>query len=55
MENYLLTVRESSKALGIGRSTLYGLVMNGDIKSIKIGSSRRIKRSDLEAYVESLN
>jgi|LakMenEpi03Aug12_release.lakeMendotaPanAssembly.Ray.scaffolds.fasta_scaffold2148342_1 excisionase family DNA binding protein len=55
MENYLLTVREASKALGIGRSTLYGLVMNGDIKSIKIGSSRRIKRSDLEAYVESLN
>jgi len=55
MDNYLMTIKEASKALGIGRSTLYGLVMSGDIKSIKIGSCRRIKRADLEAYVESLN
>ena len=55
MENYLLTIKQASAALGIGRSKMYSLVMKGEVKSIKIGSSRRIKRIDLENYVDSLN
>jgi excisionase family DNA binding protein len=55
METYLLTVKEASEALGIGRSKMYSLVMSGEVKSIKIGTSRRIKRKDLENYVDALN
>lgn len=50
----LYTPEEAAKALRYGRSTVYELMAAGALKYVKRGRSRRIKRSDLEAYVDSL-
>jgi excisionase family DNA binding protein len=51
----LLTVVEVSQILGIGRSKVYELLYKGDLRSVKIGGSRRIRYSDLGEYVRYLD
>jgi excisionase family DNA binding protein len=50
----LLTVKDAASILGIGRSTVYELIYAGRIRSVKIGSSRRIRRGDLDDFVRDL-
>jgi excisionase family DNA binding protein len=38
----LLTIPAAAQALGVSRSSLYQLVLAGDVASVKIGRSRRI-------------
>ena len=47
----LLAVEEAAQRLNIGRTTMYGLVSNGAIKSVTIGRLRRISAECLDAYV----
>jgi excisionase family DNA binding protein len=51
----LFTVVEVSQFLGIGRSKVYELLYKGELKSVKIGGSRRIRYSDLGEYVRYLD
>ena len=48
----LLTVDEAAQRLRVGRSHLYGLVMRGEVASIKLGRSRRIPIAALERFVD---
>jgi excisionase family DNA binding protein len=41
----LLTVEETAETLHIGRDEVYHLIRTGQLRSIKIGNSRRISRS----------
>lgn len=50
----LLTVDAAASALGIGRSHLYRYVQTGELRSIKIGRSRRIPVAALEKFIEQL-
>jgi excisionase family DNA binding protein len=50
----LLTVKEAAWILQISRTTVYELIYAGVLLSVKIGTCRRIRRSDLEDYVQSL-
>lgn len=50
----LLSVEEAAEQLSIGRSYLYGLIQKGEIKSLKLGKSRRIPADEIPAYVERL-
>ena len=50
-EKVLLTVPEAALRLGCGRSFLYGLVMKGEIDSIKLGRARRIPVVALAQFV----
>ncbi|MFF3919531.1 helix-turn-helix domain-containing protein [Streptomyces sp. NPDC001852] len=50
----LYTPKEAAEVLSYGRSTIYELMAEGALKYVKRGRSRRIRRSDLEAYVNSL-
>lgn len=50
----LLKPEEAAKELGVGRDRVYQLLKSGALLSVKIGNSRRIRYSDLEAYVASL-
>lgn len=50
----LFNVREAAVALGIGRSSLYELLSNGDLKSVKIGQRRLVPRASIEAFVARL-
>jgi excisionase family DNA binding protein len=50
----LLTVQQAAEMLGIGRSTIYELLAAGELRSIKLGGSRRIPVSAVREYVERL-
>jgi excisionase family DNA binding protein len=47
----LLTPQQAAKALSINRSTLYTLLMRGEIPSIQIGRARRIPVQVLEEWI----
>jgi len=51
MEKKLITVKEAAAMLGISRSLLYSLVMQGDMKSVKIGRARRIPIGEIDNFV----
>jgi excisionase family DNA binding protein len=51
----LFTVIEVAEIPGIGRSKVYELLYKGELKSVKIGGSRRIRYSDLGEYVRYLD
>ena len=51
----LLTVVEVAGVLGIGRSKVYELLYRRELKSVKIGSSRRVRYSDLGDFVRYLD
>ncbi|MET8401798.1 helix-turn-helix domain-containing protein [Streptomyces sp900116325] len=54
VDRLLYKPEEAAEALAIGRSTVYELMADGSLKYIKLGRTRRIRRADIEAYVESL-
>jgi excisionase family DNA binding protein len=51
----LFTVIEVASILNIGRSKVYELLYAGELKSVKIGGSRRVRYSDLGDYVRYLD
>lgn len=53
-EKLLLTPEEAAYALGVGRSTLFELMNSDELGSVKIGRSRRVPVTALDAYVERL-
>lgn len=54
MENLLMTPEEAAEALRVGRAKVYDLMRTGALRSVKIGGSRRVPRTALEAYVAAL-
>ena len=50
----LLTIEEAAKALRIGRTHMFKLLGNGEIRSVYIGRSRRISIDALKEYVTKL-
>lgn len=48
----LLTVEEAARRLGVGRSTMYGLLSRGEIESIQIGHLRRIPVDAVGTFVD---
>lgn len=54
-EPLLLTIEEAAGRLRIHRSKLYELVATGELKSLHIGRLRRIKVTDLEAFINKLS
>lgn len=51
MDRILLTPTEAADALGIGRSKLYELLREGRIRSVRIGSCRRVPAAALDEFV----
>jgi len=48
----LYTVEQAASELSISRATLYRLITNKQIVSVKIGKSRRVSQQALEAFIE---
>jgi excisionase family DNA binding protein len=48
----LLSVQEVSELLGIGRSWVYQQIRSGEMPSVHLGGSVKVKREDLEQYIE---
>lgn len=53
-EQRLFTIPRAAKVLDLHRNTVWNLVWKGDIPSVQIGRSRRIKREHLDEYVNNL-
>jgi excisionase family DNA binding protein len=47
----LISVEEAAAMLSLGRTLVYQLVMRGELRSIKIGSTRRVIASSLQEYI----
>ena len=54
MEKLLYSPTEAAAHLSIGRSKIYELMRLGELRSVKIGGSRRIPRAALAEFVSRL-
>lgn len=54
-EQLLLTAEEAARALNVGRTTLYALIKDGELRSVHIGRSCRLTRAELQRYVTRLD
>ena len=50
----LLTVSDVTEILSIGRTRIFSLLASGELKSIRIGSSRRFTVDALDDFVNRL-
>ena len=53
-QSSLLTVKEVEKHLKLGHTKIHQLLASGEIPSLKIGKSRRVRRTDLDRFLEAL-
>jgi excisionase family DNA binding protein len=49
----LLSIPDLCQELGMGKSWIYRRIRSGEIPSVKLGRSIKVKRTDLEEYLES--
>ena len=49
------TVEETAELLKVGRTTVYDLLKTGQLSNIMIGRIRRIRHTDLTAYLDHIN
>ncbi len=54
-ERIALSPDEAAYLVGISRSRVYELMAAGELRSVKIGRSRRIPRQALLDYIEALD
>ena len=50
----LLSVTKASKLLDVGRTTLFGLIREGQIPSVKLGKTTKVALADLHVFVDRL-
>ncbi|MDP9223622.1 MAG: helix-turn-helix domain-containing protein [Actinomycetota bacterium] len=50
----LLRIEEAALRLGIGRTSMYRLIMTGDVESVHIGALHRVPAPCLQEYVDRL-
>ena len=55
MDAMLLKVPDVVACLGISRAKVYELMASGELPSVRVGGSRRIRASDLETFVTDLD
>ena len=48
----LLTIPQVGHQLGVGRSWVYQQINTGQIPSVRLGGNLRVKRADLDEYIE---
>lgn len=53
-QRLLLTAEEAAQVLGVGRTTVYGLLRTGQLDSVRIGSARRVSVQAIEEFVKRL-
>lgn len=49
----LLKANEVAEILNISRALAYKLMNQGEIVTVKIGTARRVRPQDLQAYIET--
>lgn len=55
LERLALSAQEAADLLGIGRSSLFKLVREGQLRGVKLGKRRVFTRTELEGLLERLS
>ncbi len=55
MDAMLLKVPDVVACLGVSRAKVYELMASGELPSVRVGGSRRIRACDLERFVTDLD
>lgn len=53
MEPLVLSINETAKALGIGRSSVYALIKSGSLDAIKIGTRTLLTTESIRRLTQS--
>lgn len=53
MEPLVLSINETAKALGIGRSSVYALIKSGSLDAIKIGTRTLLTTESIRRLAQS--
>lgn len=48
-----LTIRQAAAELAVSRSTVYNLIRQGHIKTVRVAGDMRVRRYDLERYLNT--
>ena len=51
-DEVLLTCEEAARRLMVGRTFLYVMIQSGELRSLKLGRSRRILATDLIEFAQ---
>lgn len=51
-ERIAFSVSETVEATGLGKTTIYGLIRDGKLRSVKVGNRRLIRASDVYGLVQ---
>jgi len=54
-EKLMYSVNETIALLGLGRTTIYDLIGDGTLKTVKVGKRRLVTAKQLNEFVESLS
>ena len=49
----LLSITDVCQELGMGKSWVYRRIQSGEIPSVKLGRNIKVRREDLEAYLDA--
>ena len=49
----LLSITQVCQELGMGKSWVYRRIKSGEIPSVKLGNNIKVRREDLEGYLEA--
>jgi excisionase family DNA binding protein len=55
VDRLLLRPEEVARALGVGRTLVFELIRTGELRSVKIGKSRRMPTEAMREYVAGLS
>ncbi len=55
METTLLKVPEVAVRLGISRAKVYELLADGELRSVRLAGSRRVRSLDLDDFIAGLD
>ncbi|MDX1659336.1 MAG: helix-turn-helix domain-containing protein [Nitriliruptorales bacterium] len=53
MTDPLLTAAEVADELRVSTMTVYRLIKGGELPAVRVGRNYRVRRSDLDSYLES--
>jgi excisionase family DNA binding protein len=55
METVLLKIPEVMERLAVGQTKVYELMSSGELRSVKVGRSRRVPSDELERFMADLD
>lgn len=55
METLTTSVNDAAKAIGVGRTSIYALIRDGRLETVKLGRRTLIKVSSIKRLIEDLS